>query len=103
VLVLRSIAVGVVTAVTAILLHQTLPPLGIILGLTATYFGIWSLGRWYGKRALKLIASLTWLAVITRAGTFGAGQELLVQGDGAGSTLLLFGAATVFVATIARN
>jgi hypothetical protein len=103
VLILRSIAVGLITAATSILLHQTLPPLGIILGLTSTYFGIWSIGRWYGKRTLKLIASLTWLAVITRAGTFGAGQELLVQGDGAGSTLLLFGAATVFAATIARN
>ena len=100
---LYSAGVGVVTAVISVLLHQSLPPLGIALGIIATYIGIWSLGRRYGVRKYKLFASLIWLVVVTRAGTFGTGQELLVQGDGAGSGLLLLGAATLFIATAARN
>jgi hypothetical protein len=103
VLTLKAIFIGAISAIAAILLHQTIPPLGVALGLTATYIGIWSLGRKYGQRKLKVIASLTWLVIVTRAGTFGAGQELLVQGDGVGTALLLLGAATLFIATAARN
>lgn len=44
-----------------------------------------------------------WIVVILRGSSFGVGQELLVQGDGVGSTLLLLGTMTVLVAVAARN
>jgi hypothetical protein len=88
---LISLVFGALVAVSATLIHQTLPPFGVIVGITATYIGIWFLGRRYGKRRYKFYALLAWLAVIARAGSFGAGNELLIQGDNSGSALLMIG------------
>ena len=88
---LFSLLFGALIAVSATLIHQTLPPLGVIAGIFATYLGIWYLGRRYGKRRYKFYALIAWLVVIARAGSFGAGNELLIQGDNAGSALLMIG------------
>jgi hypothetical protein len=34
---------------------------------------------------------MSWLAVIAKAGSFGVGNELLIQGDNPGSALLALG------------
>lgn len=94
---------GAAAGVIAILLHQTLPPFGVIASLLVTFISIWMIGRRFGKRSLKWAATLGWVAVLIRASSFGAGQELLVQGDGVGSTLLLVGTITALVAVAARN
>ena len=52
---------------------------------------IWWVGRYCGKRRYRLYALAAWFFVIARAGSFGAGQELLIQGDNAGSALLTLG------------
>jgi hypothetical protein len=52
---------------------------------------------------LKWVAALGWIAIILRGSTFGEGQELLVQGDGVGSTLLLLGTLIVLFAVTART
>jgi hypothetical protein len=93
---------GAAAAVVAILLHQSLPPVGVIASLLITYISIWRIGRKFGKRSLKWAAALGWIAVMVRASTFGAGQELLVQGDGVGSTLLLLGTLIALAAVAAR-
>lgn len=98
-----AVIYGAASGVIAILLHQTLPPVGVIASLLITYLSIWSIGRRYGRRLYKWGAALGWIAVAIRASTFGAGQELLVQGDGVGSTLLLLGAMTTIAAVAARN
>jgi Flp pilus assembly protein TadB len=89
--VLFSLFFGAVTAVAATLIHQTLPPLGVTVALIATYSAIWWLGRYFGKRRYKVAALVSWLLVIGKAGSFGAGHELLIQGDSPGSTLLTIG------------
>lgn len=94
---------GAASGVVAILLHQSLPPLGVVASLLVTYLSIWSIGRRYGRRLYKWSAALGWFAIMIRASTFGAGQELLVQGDGVGSTLLLLGTLTALAAVAARN
>lgn len=94
---------GAASGVVAILLHQSLPPLGVVASLLVTYLSIWSIGRRYGRRLYKWGAALGWFAIMIRASTFGAGQELLVQGDGVGSTLLLLGTLTALAAVAARN
>ena len=88
---LFSLFFGAVIAVSATLIHQTLPPLGVIVGIFATYIGIWYVGRRYGKRRYKFFALVAWLIVIARAGSFGVGNELLIQGDNQGSALLMIG------------
>ena len=94
---------GAAAGVIAVLLHQSLPPFGVIASLLITYLSIWSIGRRYGKRLYKWGAAIGWFAIIIRASTFGAGQELLVQGDGVGSTLLLLGTFVVLAAVAARS
>lgn len=88
---LLSLFFGAVIALSATLIHQTLPPLGVIIGIFATYIGIWFVGRRFGKRRYKFFALVAWLIVIARAGSFGVGNELLIQGDNQGSALLMIG------------
>ena len=100
---LIAVIYGAASGVIAILLHQSIPPVGVIASLLITYLSIWSIGRRYGRRLYKWGAALGWFAITIRASTFGAGQELLVQGDGVGSTLLLLGTLTALAAVAARN
>lgn len=100
---LIALIYGASAGVVAILLHQSVPPIGVITSLLITYLSIWSIGRRYGRRFYKWAAALGWFAIAIRASTFGAGQELLVQGDGVGSTLLLLGTLAVLAAVAARS
>lgn len=86
-----SVFIGVATALSATLIHQTLPPFGSIAAIVASYIAIWWVGRYTGKRLYKFLALMSWLAVIAKAGSFGVGNELLIQGDNSGSALLTLG------------
>ena len=90
---------GAVTCSAAVLLHQTLPPFGLIAGLTGTALSIWWIGRKFGAKRYKKYAALGWVLVIYQAATFGTGHELLVQGDGPGNSLLLLGFATAVISS----
>jgi hypothetical protein len=89
--VLLSLALGAATALGATLIHPSIPPVGAIVAIVTTYVLIWWIGRHYGKRRYRIYALFAWIFVIMRAGTFGVGQELLIQGDTAGSALLTLG------------
>lgn len=99
---LISAIAGAVAATVSILLHQSLPPVGVLTALVFSYSAIWLVGRTYGARRYKFAALIGWFAVIFKAGSYGVGQELLVQGDGVGSTLLLIGTLVLLVAVAAR-
>ena len=99
---LSSLLFGALVAISATLIHQTLPPLGVAVGIIATYVGIWYMGRRYGKRRYKFYALIAWLIVISKAGSFGAGNELLIQGDNPGSALLMIGFLVGLVAVVPR-
>ena len=99
---LFSLLFGALIAISATLIHQTLPPLGVLVGILATYLGIWFIGRRYGKRRYKFYALVAWLIVIARAGSFGAGNELLIQGDNPGSALLMIGFLAGLIAVLPR-
>jgi len=47
---LFSLIFGAAIAISSTLIHQTLPPVGVIVGIFATYLGIWYVGRRSGKR-----------------------------------------------------
>lgn len=99
---LLALLSGAATGVIAILLHQSLPPFGVIASLFVTYGAIWLVGRRCDARSYKVIAAIGWIAVLLRGSTFGEGQEILVQADGVGSTLLLLGTLVALFAISAR-
>jgi hypothetical protein len=99
---LFSLLFGAAVAISSTLIHQTFPPLGVTVGIIATYLGIWYIGRRYGKRRYKLYALLAWLVVIGKAGSFGVGKELLIQGDNPGSALLTIGFIVGIVVVLRR-
>jgi Flp pilus assembly protein TadB len=99
---LLSFLFGAITAISATLIHQTLPPVGVAMGIIATYLSVWWVGRYFGKRRYKFFALLGWLVVIAKAGSFGAGHELLIQGDNPGSALLTIGFLVALVAVLRR-
>jgi hypothetical protein len=100
---LFSIFIGIASAISATLIHQSLPPFGVILAIFFSYLGIWWLGRLYDKRRYKFVALLGWLVVIAKAGSFGVGNELLIQGDNQGSALLIVGSFALVIALIRRS
>lgn len=99
---LFSLLFGVAIAVASTLIHQTFPPVGAVIGIFATYIGIWFLGRRYGKRRYKFFGLLGWFFIISKAGSFGVGRELLIQGDNQGSALLTIGFLVGIVALVQR-
>lgn len=99
---LLAFFVGAASAVVAILIHQTLPPIGVLTGLMFTYISIWLVGRKFAARKYKVYAAIGWTFAMLRAATFGSGQELLVQGDGVGTSILLIGVFVAFAAIAAR-
>jgi hypothetical protein len=100
--ILFSLIFGALVSASSILLHQQIPPFGIAMSLLLTYFGIWFIGRKYGSRKYKIFATFAWLATLYKASSFGIGKELLIQGDGRGSTLLFIGAGAAIAAVLAR-
>ncbi len=93
---------GAVTGVIAVLLHQSIPPVGVIIAMAFSFVAVKYCGRQFGGRKYKWFAAAGWIAVILRGSSFGEGQELLVQADGVGSTLLLLGTVVVLAAVVAR-
>lgn len=93
---------GAATALISVLIHQSIPPFGVITALIFSYSAIWFVGRRLGGRKYKVAAVIGWLVVIMKAATFGAGQELMVQGDGVGASLLFLGTFAVLAALAAR-
>ena len=94
-----SAAIGILTAIAAVLLHVFNPPVGLILALVGSAATIWAIGRQFGARKYKLVASLAWGLILWRASTFGVGNELLVQANAQGSALVFVGLISLFIVT----
>lgn len=96
--IITALFYGALLGASATLLHLLLFPLGLILGLTATLLGIWAIGRSSRLQRYKVLAAAAWLFVVVQGATLGVGEELLIQGDLAGSLLLLLGTLTLVIA-----
>jgi len=89
---------GALIGASATLLHLLLFPLGLILGLMANVIGIWAIGRVWRLQRYKFVAAVAWLFVVVQGATVGVGGELLIQGDLAGSLVLLLGTFSLLLA-----
>ena len=95
-----AVVFGALLGASATLLHLLLFPLGLILGLAATVIGIWAIGRTWRLRKYKVLSAGAWLVVVVQGATLGVGGELLIQGDLAGSLLILLGTFALVLAII---
>ena len=93
-----SVLVGALLGASATLLHLLFFPLGLILGLISAVVGIWAIGRTWRLVKYKVVAAITWLVVVVQGATLGVGGELLIQGDLAGSLLILLGPLALVIA-----
>ena len=94
-----SAALGLLSGIAAVLLHIFYPPFGLVIALLGSAATIWAVGRHYGARSFKLIASIAWGFILWRASSFGVGNELLVQGNSEGSALVFLGLILLFIVT----
>ncbi len=93
-----SLIWGAVLGAAAVMIHNAFVPVGLIIALLGTGVGIWAIGKAWGMRRYRVLASLCWAYVALRGGTSGVGGELLVVGNMAGKTLIYAGVAAMALA-----
>ena len=98
--VIASLLAGAATGVSAVFLHLFLPPFGLALAVLGTFTAIWAVGRRYGKRRYKAMATLAWMFIFSRGASFGNGNEIFIQGDTLGNYLLAFSIIAIIAALL---
>lgn len=94
---------GAIIGFIGTVLHNAFQPIGILLALLTTAIGINFAGQLFGSQRYKLIAAITWLAVVLRAGTYGVSNEILIISNLYGNIFLLGGLLFAFIAVIKRR
>ena len=97
---LYAIVIGAGLGAGSIFLHSSLVPFGLIFVLLATLIGIWSIGRIWGGRSLKILAAVAWTFVVLRAGFPGINEEYLIEGSSVGISLINLGFLTLIIAIL---
>lgn len=87
---------------TGVILHNALPPVGLLLALLITFMGIRLVGQQFGTRSSKVWAGLGWFAIFARAAISGTSYELLIYGNTIGNLYLFTGFATLLISVAWR-
>ena len=95
-----AIVMGAGLGAGSVFLHASLVPFGLIFVLLATMVGIWSIGRMWGGRTLKILAAAAWTFVVLRAGFPGVNQEYLIEGSAVGISLINIGFLVLVVGVL---
>jgi hypothetical protein len=85
------------------MLHNLYSPYGYIASLILTFLGIRVIGQILFKISYQLIAALAWLVVVVKAGTPGAGDELLIYGNTYGNLFLLGGLFALLLGLLVKK
>ena len=101
--VIKSIAFGVLIGFSATMLHNIYSPYGYVASLILTFLGIKVIGQTLFKLGYQLIAALAWLVVVVKAGTPGAGDELLIYGNTYGNLFLTGGLVALLLGLIVKK
>ena len=97
-----SAFLGVAFGACSALLHNAFVPSGLIISLIGSGVGIWLIGRGWGRRLYKSIAACGWFLIVLRAGVFGVGNELLIEGNTMGDSLILAGVVMLIISVAAK-
>jgi hypothetical protein len=99
---LLSIIAGVLLGAASVLVHNLLPPFGLIFVILAIFVGIRLVGKTWGGRTVLIFATFGWTLVVTRAGTIGNGDEILILGNNIGNFFIFLGLISAILATLAK-
>lgn len=91
---------GVALGTGSVFLHASIPPFGLLLSFAATFAGIWSIGRVWGGRTLRIVAGVAWIAIVLRAGFPGVSDEYLIEGTAMGFSLINIGFLVLILAIL---
>ena len=97
---LYAIVIGAGLGAGSVILHSSLVPFGLIFVLFSTLVGIWSIGRMWGVRTLKVLAAVAWTFVVLRAGFPGINEEYLIEGSAVGISLINMGFLALVIAIL---
>lgn len=97
---LYSVAIGAGLGAGSVFMHASLVPFGIIFVLLATVAGVWSIGRMWGGKTLRIVASIAWTVVVLRAGFPGINDEYLIEGTAVGISLINVGFMALVLAIL---
>jgi len=97
---LYSVAIGAALGAGSVFMHASLVPFGLIFVLLATVAGIWSIGRMWGGKTLRIVASMAWTVVVLRAGFPGINDEYLIEGTAVGISLINVGFMALVLAIL---
>lgn len=95
-----AILIGAGLGAGSVFLHSSLVPFGLIFVLFSTLLGIWCIGRMWGGRNLKILAAVSWIFVVLRAGFPGVNQEYLIEGSAVGISLINMGFLALVIAVL---
>lgn len=95
-----SIVIGAGLGAGSVFLHNVLVPFGLIFVLISTVAGVWSIGRMWGGKTLRIVASIAWTVVVLRAGFPGVNDEYLIEGSAIGISLMNCGFLALVVAIL---
>ena len=97
---LYSVAIGAGLGAGSVFMHASLVPFGLIFVLLATVAGIWSIGRLWGGKTLRIVGSIAWTVVVLRAGFPGINDEYLIEGSAVGISLINVGFMALVLAIL---
>lgn len=95
-----AIAIGAGLGAGSVFLHSSFTPFGLIFVLFSTVVGIWSIGRIWGGKTLKILAATAWIFVVLRAGFPGVNEEYLIEGTAVGISLINMGFLALIIAIL---
>ena len=101
--ILQSIIFGAFSGFCATMLHNIYNPYGFLASLLLTFLSIKAVGQTFFYVRYQLFAAISWLAVVVRAGSLGAGNELLIYGNTYGNLFLIGGFIVLILGLILKK
>ena len=95
-----AVVIGAGLGAGSVFLHASLAPFGLIFVLITTLIGVWSIGRMWGGKTLKILAATAWTVVVLRAGFPGVNNEYLIEGSAVGISLINLGFLALVIAIL---
>jgi uncharacterized membrane protein YeaQ/YmgE (transglycosylase-associated protein family) len=99
----QSIIFGAFIGFCATMLHNIYNPYGFIASLLLTYLSIKAISQTFFYTRYQLFAAISWLLVVVKAGSPGAGNEILIYGNTYGNLFLVGGFIVLILGLITKK
>jgi uncharacterized membrane protein YeaQ/YmgE (transglycosylase-associated protein family) len=99
----QSIIFGAFIGFCATMLHNIYNPYGFIASLLLTYLSIKAISQAFFYARYQLFAAISWLLVVVKAGSPGAGNEILIYGNTYGNLFLVGGFIALILGLVLKK